>query len=64
MIKNRTKWTQWEDDLARRTPVDYERNLETFEALYKHAQDMGALKKREAMEGLESVLRIARILNV
>lgn len=63
MIKNVPMWEAWEDEYHRRTPVDFKKNLAIFEALYEHAVALGVWNKRGPLEGLESRIELARILN-
>ncbi len=64
MITNAALWKTWEDELARRTPVDFAQNLMRMEALYEHAVLLGVWGVRGPLDGLESRLELARILNV
>ena len=63
VIKDREKWTRWEAEFVRGTPTNFSRNLDTFEELHSHAEKLGALRERGTLEGMESVLRLAKVLN-
>lgn len=64
MITNPSLWEAWETEFIRRTPVDFTRNLAVMEALREHAALLGVWGKRAPLDGLESRLELARILNV
>ena len=46
------------------SPPDYFQNLVLFEALYREARTLGALPLKDPLEGIETDIRLARILNV
>lgn len=46
------------------SPPDYFYNLSLFEGLYNEARALGALPLKDPLEGIESDIRLARILNV
>ncbi len=64
MIKNPSLWEAWEKEYARRTPVDFARNMAIMEALREHAVLLGVWGTRGPLEGLESRVELARILNL
>ncbi len=64
MLRNPALWEAWETEFARHTPVDFARNLAIMEALREHAVLLGVWGVREPLEGLESRIELARILNV
>lgn len=64
MLTHPAEWQAWEDEQARRAPVDFARNLAVMEALAEHAVQLGVWGKREPLEGLEVKIELARILNV
>jgi hypothetical protein len=47
-----------------RQPADFRRNLRLLEAMYEEARALGIMSLPPAPEGLESRLRLARVLNV
>jgi len=47
-----------------REPADFPRNLRLLEAIYEEARALGIMGKLAAPEGLESRLRLARMLNI
>lgn len=48
---------------AREQPVDYERNLRIYEALYQEAVALGVWGKGDRLAGLEHDIRYARVIN-
>ena len=46
------------------SPSDYFQNLALFEALYQEARVLGVLPLKDPLEGIETDIRLARILNV
>lgn len=63
MIKNPEKWEAWERDYKRSQPHGVQRNLKIADDLFDHARKMGALHRDDPLEGLETIIRIARIVN-
>ena len=63
MITNTKIVQDFEDELLRREPVDYERNLRIAEALYEEARLLGVFPSKDPLEGIEVKIRIARALN-
>lgn len=52
-----------DDEFARRTPVDFAANRRAYDELYRHAVRLGILPLRDPLEGIETVVRLARALN-
>ncbi len=46
------------------SPPDYFRNLSLFEGLYNEAKVLGALPPRDPLEGIETDINLARVINV
>jgi hypothetical protein len=63
MIRKPELVARFEDELARREPPDYRRNLAIFEALFCEARALGLLPGPDPLEGLEDDIRLARALN-
>lgn len=57
-------WEAWEREYERSRPVDYERNLRIYSALYAQAVALGVLPRKDPLEGLDFKIRLARDLNV
>jgi hypothetical protein len=64
MIRNPEMILNFEDAQVRQDPADYHANLQIFEALWKHAVDLGILPSRDPLDGLEIDVRLAEALNV
>jgi len=64
MIKNRRVVDLFENSLARLSVVDYHRNLQIFEALYREACSLGVLPLKDPLDGIDSDIHLARIMNV
>ena len=64
MIKNRRAIDLFENSLVRLSIADYQRNLLIFEDLYREACSLGVLPLKDPLDGIESDIRLARIMNV
>ncbi len=64
MIKDPVLWEAWERETLMRQPADFRRNLRLLEAMFEEARALGVMSAPQALEGLESRLRLARVLNV
>jgi hypothetical protein len=64
VIKDPAFWEAWERDTLLRQPADFRSNLRLLEAMYEEARTLGVMSQPQALEGLESRLRLARVLNV
>jgi len=64
MIKNRRMVDLLENSLARASVVDYQRNLRISEALYRHACLLGVMPVKDPLDGIDSDIELARIINV
>jgi len=63
VIKDPALWEAWESETLLRQPADFRRNLRLLEAMYEEARALGVMSVPQALEGLESRLRLARVLN-
>jgi len=64
VIKHPASWERWERETQLSQPVDFRRNLRLLEAMYEEARALGVMAVPPALEGLESRLRLAMVLNV
>jgi hypothetical protein len=64
MIKNSRMLDLFERDLIRRTAVDFRQNLKIYEALYREARCLGVFPLRDPLDGIDSDIHLARLLNV
>ena len=62
MIKNAHILQRFEDEESRACPPDFERNLKLLEAMFEHAQALGAWE--HSSDTLPVKLRLAQALNV
>ena len=63
MIKNRARWENWERDFLRAEKSDYHQNVRIFEALYEEARTLGAFPLKDPLEGIETTIRVAQVVN-
>jgi hypothetical protein len=64
VIKNILLWEKWERETQLSQPADFRQNLRLLEAMYEEARTLGVMAVPASLEGLESRLRLARVLNV
>lgn len=62
MIKNTDKLREFEDNLIKNTPVDFEENRAVFAMLKNQAIQMNRWVTND-LEGIESKIKLARALN-
>lgn len=64
MIKNPRLIRKFEEDLARsQGSPDYEKALRIFTDLWEEGRALGVLPTRDPLDGIETDIRIARILH-
>ena len=63
MVKNAAKLARFELEFIRSQPVDFRRNLAIVEALAEEAQKLGVFRRKDPLEGIETIIRIARAVN-
>lgn len=63
MITDKEAFEKFENDLIRNTPVDYLKNLAILEAMYEEAVALGVFPRPDPMEGIETVIELARVIN-
>jgi len=63
MIQNPKILQQFEWDLSKKESLDYSQNLLIFESLWQEAVHLGILPLKNPLEGIETDMAIARILN-
>ncbi len=63
MIINRAEVAKFEKNLARAEKADLQKNLAIFNALYEEAVALGVFPVKDPLEGLDVVLKIARVVN-
>ncbi|GAB4234117.1 MAG: hypothetical protein OHK0028_10200 [Deltaproteobacteria bacterium] len=63
MIRDAEALRRFEDDLVRGEKTDFARNLRLVDSLHREAVKLGVSPRKDPMEGIEVVLRIAKALN-
>jgi len=63
MIKNKSKLSKFYEELIRKENIPYKKALAIYEALHKEAVSLGVLNSRDILDGLETDLRIAKVIN-
>jgi len=63
MIKDLKKWQEWEARWQKQTPVDIDKNFEIVEEMIQHARLFGKWPPKDPLEGIETDIKIARIIN-
>jgi hypothetical protein len=56
-------YREFEDRLVASTPVDVHRNFQIQQWLYEHAVKLGAFPPRDPLEGLDTKIHLAKVLN-
>jgi len=64
MIKNPRTIELFENSLVRQSGADYRRNLIIIEALYREACSLGIFPLKDRLDGIESDIHLARVMNV
>lgn len=63
MVKNPELLERFEQELIARRKPDYQENRRIAEALYQEAVSLGVWPPKDPLEGIETVIQIARIIN-
>lgn len=63
MVKDRKAWEEFEDKLCENTKADYHANLKIFEEFLAYAKLLGKFPPQNPLEGIETDIRIARVIN-
>jgi hypothetical protein len=63
MIKNARLLSRFEKEQVKKEKLTYEQNLKIADALWKEGVALGVLPPKDPLEGIESVIKLARILN-
>ncbi len=54
---------RFEAEFIRNEPADIHRNLAIVDALAQEAETLGVFRRRHPLEGIETIIRIARAVN-
>jgi len=63
MMRDTEAWRRFEEDFIRSEPPDPQRNMRLFEAMREWAIQLGAWERQDPLEGIEVVIKMARVLN-
>jgi len=63
MVKSEKRLRAFEKTQVRKERLSYTKALRIFEALYKEARNLGILPGPNPLEGIETDIRLAKILN-
>ncbi len=63
MVRNCPTLERFELEQIRSTRPDFKRNLAIVEALYQEALNLGVLPRKDPLEGIEIIIRVARVVN-
>jgi hypothetical protein len=64
MIKDKIFWETWEAQYIASEPPDFMRNLRLVDAMYEHARAIGVFPLQDPLEGLDTKIRLAKVVNV
>lgn len=57
-------WEGWELDYIAGEPPDFWKNLRLLEAMYEHARALGVFPLADPLDGIETILRLGKAMNV
>ncbi len=63
MLKNSALLESFEKDLVRNRPADFRQNVLVFESMYNEARALGIFPLKNPLDGIETDLHLARVLN-
>lgn len=63
MIKNREELQKFENEIIRKENLDFLKNFHLVDAMYEEAVFLGVFPLKNALEGLEVDLKIAKVVN-
>ncbi len=63
MIKDTNLLNEFEQAYLKSEKLTYEQALKLFESLWQEAKALGVIPLKEPLEGIETDIRLARILN-
>jgi len=63
MIKNRQYMERFERELVRTGPPDVRKNFKLVDAMYAEAVEMGIIPMKDPLDGLETDIRVATVVN-
>ena len=63
MVKNSRLLAKFEDEQLRKERLSYAQALKIFEAMWKEAVKLGVFPLKDPLEGIETDIELARVLN-
>ena len=63
MIKNPDLLQNFEDKLVQQEKADFLRNIRIVEAMYREAVSLGIFPLKNALDGVETDIKIAEVIN-
>ena len=63
MIRNAAILRSFEEELIRKDRADSNANFRVVDALYQEAVELGVFPLKDPMDGLDTTLRIAKVVN-
>lgn len=63
MVKNAALLERFEAEFIRSHPADFRRNLAIVEALAQEAEALGVFRRKDPLDGIETIVRVARAVN-
>jgi hypothetical protein len=63
MVKNVAALERFETEFMRSEPADFGRNLAIVEALAQEAEALGVFRRKDPLEGIETIVRVAQAVN-
>jgi len=63
MVRNAAALERFEAEFRRSQPADFRRNLAIVDALAEEAWNLGVFRRHDPLEGIDTVIRVARAVN-
>jgi hypothetical protein len=63
MVRNAAALERFEAEFIRSEPADIHRNLAIVDALAQEAEALGVFRRKDPLEGIETIIRVARAVN-
>jgi len=63
MIKNPSILQKFEDEFTQREKTDFLKNIRLVDAMYREAVSLGIFPLKDALDGVETDIRIAEVIN-
>lgn len=63
MVKNPEILKDFEEEYIRNDNRSFEERLKSYNELYRHAVSLGVLPSKNPLEGIETKIKVAKIIN-